>query len=335
MVHRDLKPANILLPGLERPVLSDFGIARLLGETGLTASGAMIGTPAYMSPEQGRGERGDARSDIYSLGIVLYEMLTGRPPYDADTPYAIILKHINDPLTPPHALIDPMPEAVERVVLKCLAKEAADRYASMVALREALHEAQRAIGLQKTTSTIAAAAPTLAPIVPQPETVKPAEPISAVAPAARAAGQPVWLIGGVVSASDHDRRYRLHCGRPPETPAAHPGAVNTAANARHINPVAPAPEANTDNAPANAECYADRRGYTVSAERTQPRMFLRPEDVPTTRADGPRAGGVGSLWRLDRPRLIWRRWRQPDDQRCIWRGLLHLRSKNHDLPKVS
>ncbi|MGH2591909.1 MAG: protein kinase domain-containing protein, partial [Anaerolineae bacterium] len=141
LVHRDIKPANVLIPNLDRPVVSDFGIARLLGETGLTSSGQLVGTPAYMSPEQGKGERGDARSDIYALGIVLYEMLTGRPPYDADTPYAIILKHINDPLVPPHVVIGPLPDAVERIVLKCLAKNPDDRFASMADLRHALRAA--------------------------------------------------------------------------------------------------------------------------------------------------------------------------------------------------
>src|SRR5512143_3485523 len=181
MIHRDIKPANVLLASLDRPVLSDFGIARLMNESGLTVSGMLIGTPAYMSPEQGRGERIDARSDIYSLGIVLYEMLTGQPPYDADTPYAIILKHINDPLTPPHVLTSPMPEAVERIVLKCLAKDAVDRFATMAELREALRGAQSAIGVQKTSSTIDTqrAAPTLRPIEPPPPTPAPA----AIAPA--------------------------------------------------------------------------------------------------------------------------------------------------------
>lgn len=186
MIHRDLKPANVLIPDFDRPVLSDFGIARLLNETGLTASGAMIGTPAYMSPEQGRGEHGDARSDIYSLGIVFYEMLTGRPPYDADTPYAIILMHINEPLTPPHTIIGPMPEAIERIVLKCLAKEPADRFASMADLREALRSAQSAIGLQKAAGTIEAPAPTIIP--PKPQPAAPSSQVNRIKPA--------WLIGG-------------------------------------------------------------------------------------------------------------------------------------------
>src|SRR5574341_1855101 len=141
MVHRDIKPANILLPDVRKPLLSDFGIAR----TGLTTQGAMIGTPAYMSPEQGRGEPADERSDIYALGIVLYEMLTAHPPYDADTPYAIILKHINAPLMSPRHELPNLPESVERAVLKSLAKDPLDRYADAGKMRDALKAALREI----------------------------------------------------------------------------------------------------------------------------------------------------------------------------------------------
>ncbi len=185
MIHRDIKPANILIPNINRPVLSDFGIARLLGETGLTSSGQMVGTPAYMSPEQGKGERGDVRSDIYALGIVLYEMLTGRPPYDADTPYAVILKHINDPLVPPHALIGPLPDAVERIVLKCLAKNPEDRFASMADLREALRTASGELEDRKTLDV--SAPPTLT------KTGQAARPMPAPAslPSRRAAWLPI------------------------------------------------------------------------------------------------------------------------------------------------
>jgi tetratricopeptide (TPR) repeat protein len=198
MIHRDIKPANVLVASLDRPVLSDFGIARLLNETGLTSSGALIGTPAYMSPEQGRGERIDGRSDIYSLGIVLYEMLTGQPPYDADTPYAIILKHINDPLTPPHVLINPMPEVVERIVLKCLAKDPDDRFASMPELRDALRGAQSAIGTQRATDTVEAAAATLRPITPPPPPV-PVPDINPPASTTRSGGvKPAVVIGGAM-----------------------------------------------------------------------------------------------------------------------------------------
>jgi len=141
MIHRDIKPGNVLVPTLESPLLSDFGIARLLDQSGLTASGAMIGTPAYMSPEQGRGEPVDTRSDIYALGIMLYEMLVSRPPYDADTPYGVILKHINDPLVSPRVLDPSLPESVERIVLKALAKDRNARYESAGKMRDALQQA--------------------------------------------------------------------------------------------------------------------------------------------------------------------------------------------------
>ncbi|HKZ82264.1 MAG TPA: ABC transporter substrate-binding protein [Anaerolineae bacterium] len=198
MIHRDIKPANVLLPSLERPVLSDFGIARLIGETGLTGSGVMIGTPAYMSPEQGRGERGEARSDIYALGIVLYEMLTGRPPYDADTPYAVILKHINDPLVPPRAVIGALPEAVERIVLRCLAKNPEDRFASMGDLRNALRSAKTAIEGRPGPATLSVAAPpteSLRVQPPVPEAVEPVRaPVQPAAPAIQPARRPRWII---------------------------------------------------------------------------------------------------------------------------------------------
>lgn len=141
MIHRDVKPSNILMPDLENPLLSDFGIARLAGLAGLTATNMSIGTPAYMAPELGKGEAASKQSDIYALGIVLYECLTGAPPYDADTPFGVILKHINAPLILPHTLLSNLPDEVERIILKSLAKNPADRYESAGQMRDALKEA--------------------------------------------------------------------------------------------------------------------------------------------------------------------------------------------------
>ena len=143
MIHRDVKPANILIPDLDTPMLSDFGIARLAGLSSLTATNLSIGTPAYMAPEQGKGEPASERSDIYALGIVLYECLTGKPPYDADTPFGVILKHINSPLIPPHLVIKNLPDDVERIVLKSLAKNPEDRYTSAALMRDALNTASK------------------------------------------------------------------------------------------------------------------------------------------------------------------------------------------------
>jgi tRNA A-37 threonylcarbamoyl transferase component Bud32 len=141
MVHRDIKPANVMLTAKGDVVLTDFGIARIVGGTQYTATGAVIGTPAYLPPEQGQGERGDERSDIYALGVVLYEMVTGRVPFDADTPLAVIFKHISDPLPLPRELNPALPEAVERVILKALAKDPGERYQRMADMSNALLEA--------------------------------------------------------------------------------------------------------------------------------------------------------------------------------------------------
>lgn len=131
MIHRDIKPGNVMVEADGRVVLTDFGIARIVSGPHITASGAMIGTPSYMAPEQGLGQPGDARSDIYSLGIVLYQLLTGAPPYDADTPIAIVLKHVNDPLPPPSEFNEAIPSQLEWILYKALAKSPDDRYQSV------------------------------------------------------------------------------------------------------------------------------------------------------------------------------------------------------------
>ncbi|MBN1953875.1 MAG: tetratricopeptide repeat protein [Anaerolineae bacterium] len=174
-VHRDIKPANIMFDE-RRLVLTDFGIATIVGGTRYTASGALVGTPAYMSPEQGQGEPGSVQSDVYSLGVILYEMVTGRLPYDADTPLAIVLKHLNEPLPIPSRVCADVAPAVERVVLKALAKSPGDRYSSAGALASDLELAKTAPAVEPA----AAAAPPLAAVAPSPsplaETIPPAPP---------------------------------------------------------------------------------------------------------------------------------------------------------------
>lgn len=141
MIHRDIKPANVMISQEGQVVLTDFGIARLIGATQYTQTGALTGTPAYLSPEQGQGERGDKRSDVYSLGIVLYEIVTGAIPYDADTPFGVIMKHIAEPLPLPTRIKPDLPQAVEAVILKALSKDPDDRYQSAGALGHALAQA--------------------------------------------------------------------------------------------------------------------------------------------------------------------------------------------------
>ena len=122
-------------------ILTDFGIAKIVSASNLTASGAMVGTPSYMAPEQGMGQPGDERSDIYSLGVMLYQLVLGRLPFDADTPLAVVLKHINDPLPLPKALKPDISDDLNRVILKALAKDPNDRYQKVADLTADLRKA--------------------------------------------------------------------------------------------------------------------------------------------------------------------------------------------------
>jgi serine/threonine protein kinase len=144
VIHRDLKPGNILLDENGNAYLSDFGIARVL-DSNLTGS-AIIGTPAYMSPEQANGLPLDARSDIYSLGVVLYELVTGREPFEAATPVALLLKHINEPMPSARTLRPELPLSAERVIVKATAKRPEDRYPSASDLADAFSAALGAHG---------------------------------------------------------------------------------------------------------------------------------------------------------------------------------------------
>jgi serine/threonine protein kinase len=148
MIHRDLKPANIMLTRRGQAVITDFGIAHMVGATRYTLSGALMGTLNYMAPEQGLQNQSDARSDLYSLGIVLYEMLTGKPPFDADTPLAILMKHVNEPLPIPPATGVVIPEPFERVLLKGLSKNPDDRYQTAVEMAQALRAAAEEAAVQ-------------------------------------------------------------------------------------------------------------------------------------------------------------------------------------------
>jgi hypothetical protein len=130
MIHRDVKPANVLLENTGRVILTDFGIAKILTGPSYTVTGATIGTPSYMSPEQGLGRPGDHRSDIYALGVMLYQLATGQLPYEADTPLAVMLKHVNEPLPLPRTFKPDLPEGIERIILKAMAKNPDDRFQS-------------------------------------------------------------------------------------------------------------------------------------------------------------------------------------------------------------
>ncbi|MCC7359861.1 MAG: SUMF1/EgtB/PvdO family nonheme iron enzyme [Anaerolineales bacterium] len=142
IVHRDLKPRNVLLDGDGNPFLADFGLAKLMDAGGLTHSGVeMIGTPHYMSPEQAKGLAVDGRADLYALGVMLYQMLTGRVPYAADSTVGIVMQHLNAPVPAVTALWPELPAALDAVVARAMAKAPEDRYPSAGALTAAVAEA--------------------------------------------------------------------------------------------------------------------------------------------------------------------------------------------------
>lgn len=139
IVHRDLKPANILFDSYHNAYLSDFGIAHLAAGTAALTGEGMIGTPAYMSPEQARGDTDiDGRSDIYSLGAILFEALTGRQPYEATTPLGVAVKHLSEPIPRLAELNAELPYQCQEVIDKTMAKDRRQRYQSAANLAQAL-----------------------------------------------------------------------------------------------------------------------------------------------------------------------------------------------------
>lgn len=183
VIHRDIKPSNVLLDERGNCLLTDFGLAKMVAASvKLTQTGGILGTPAYMSPEQGLGQTVDQRSDIYALGVVLYELVTGRPPYQAETPMAIMIKHIQSPLPPPREFNSDIPEALERAVMKALAKKPEDRFhtaGEMVKAVQAgtdaptLPSGQTAVSPPPVTVT---AVPSPKPTAPPPSTPQPTPP---------------------------------------------------------------------------------------------------------------------------------------------------------------
>ena len=131
MIHRDVKPANVMLTPDGRTKLMDLGIARSLDGESITRASSILGTAGYVSPEQARGERVDHRSDIYSLGCVLYEMLTGRQPFVADDPLAVAYKHVHEAVVPPSSLEPSVPSVLEGVTMRAMAKDPAARFQSV------------------------------------------------------------------------------------------------------------------------------------------------------------------------------------------------------------
>jgi serine/threonine protein kinase len=157
ITHRDLKPGNILFDQQGKLYLTDFGLARMPDATNHTEAGTLMGTLAYMSPEQCRGHAADYRSDIYALGIILYELLSGRPPFREKQPTGFLFKHIFEPPPPPLRDGKPLPAAIEQIVLKALLKEPADRHQSVAEMAGLLQKALAGTGGLPSTQVVSAA----------------------------------------------------------------------------------------------------------------------------------------------------------------------------------
>jgi eukaryotic-like serine/threonine-protein kinase len=143
VVHRDIKPGNVLIDNDGKANVADFGIARDRASDSLTQTGSVMGTANYFSPEQAQGQPVDGRSDVYSLGVVLYEMVTGRTPFTGDSPVAVAYQHVREAPVPPSQLVPDLPAAMERVILHALAKNPAERYQTADDLRADLVRYER------------------------------------------------------------------------------------------------------------------------------------------------------------------------------------------------
>jgi serine/threonine-protein kinase len=224
LIHRDIKPANIMLSVQKQAILMDFGIAKIIGGQQHTATGAVVGTAQYMSPEQIKGEQLDRRSDIYSLGVTLFEMVSGRPPFEADSAMTLMMMHINDPVPEVKLLNPDVSPKLVGVINKALAKSRDDRYQTAGEMAVAL---RGVLGLPTEVPPAAAAAALSDATVVEEALTTIEEPEPAAAPSPEATVVEAAVVAGAVEQAaqpDVQQTTAEPATQPPTTPPPAPPA---------------------------------------------------------------------------------------------------------------
>ena len=304
MFHRDVKPANVMLTQDGGAILTDFGIVKMLSSdaTQITATGAMVGTPAYMAPEQSMEGADDARVDVYSLGIVLYQLVTGRLPYEAETPMAVVFKHVNAPLPMPSVLNPGLPEGIERVILKALAKKPDDRYQSVREMLAHLDRAMRGLAVPEVDPAVTVVSRS----APDAATLIDTHPPAPAHAAKKAAAPPVhreprrrgrWIFGlvgltvvtaiiviALILIGQGDRVPLFGDGATPAPTVMPPTATATATSTPAPNDTPPATATNTPDLTAASE-QATIQAIVLAASAPpptpEPSATAMPSDAPT------------------------------------------------------
>jgi serine/threonine-protein kinase len=262
VVHRDVKPANVLLDEDGRAYLADFGIARLLeGSSVATQTGLVVGTPSYMAPEQALGSKVDARADVYALGVVAFECLTGRVPYTGTTPVAILMKHVSEPV--PEPAPGELPAPVAAVLRRCLAKATSERWPTAGAFVSALEKASSGLDTEAVVTTL-----------PELELPESGETAAARRPPAAWRWAALGIAGALLlaSAAGIALAWRWGAWPRPDAPAS-PSAV-----APPVAPPAPSPRPGAANAEATA---SERRPAPAPSRAPAPRRSSLPAGLAT------------------------------------------------------